>query len=208
MSSTGAASWSRARRPSTREQTREAIVSAALRLFAERGYVGVRVEDIARESGVSRATFYKHFAERDEILGELFGRLLATGDRIEASGDGAEARVLSLLDQIAAQMLEQEALTRFVYSLPVRHDAVLPGGAAPPAAFERVRAELEAGRAVGALRTDVPFDAVVEVVGRLFEAAMRDWAEGRVEDPRQRLAQLVSVVFNGILTDRRPGPTT
>jgi hypothetical protein len=105
-------------------------------------------------------------------------------------------------------MLEQEPLTRFVYSLPVRHDAVLPGGAAPPAAFELVRAELEAGVTAGALRTDVPLEAIIEVVGRLFEAAMRDWAEGRVEDPRPRLAQLVSVVFNGIRTDRRAGPAT
>jgi AcrR family transcriptional regulator len=190
--------WSRARRPSTREQTRDAIVETALRLFSERGYVGVRVEDIARESGVSRATFYKHFAERDEILAELFGRLLGTPADIEATGGDVRARVVSLLTQVAQRMLGDEMLARFVYSLPVRHDAVLPGGPTAPPAMERIKVELAAGASDGSLRPDIPVDVVVEIVGRAFEAAMRDWAEGRVDDPHTRLEQLLSVVFDGV----------
>ena len=34
------------------------------------------MEDIAQQAGVSRATFYKHFAEREQVLAELFERLL------------------------------------------------------------------------------------------------------------------------------------
>lgn len=190
--------WSRARRPSTREQTRDAIVQTALRLFSERGYVGVRVEDIARESGVSRATFYKHFAERDEILAELFGRLLGAPADIEATGDDVRSRVVSLLTQAAQRMVDDEMLARFVYSLPVRHDSVLPGGPTAPPAMDSVRAELAAGAADGSLRPDIPVEVVVEIVGRAFEAAMRDWAEGRIDDPHPRLEQLLSVVFDGV----------
>ena len=42
------------------ERMRTAVVDTALRLFSERGYIGVRVEDIAREAGLSRATFYNY----------------------------------------------------------------------------------------------------------------------------------------------------
>lgn len=204
----GSAGWSRAKRVSTREQTRAAIVDAALRLFSEHGYVGVRVEDIAKESGVSRATFYKHFSERDEILAELFTRLLESEVEIEPKGHSPEDRVLSVLSQVAGRMLEQDKLARFVYSLPVRHDSILPGGSAAPAVMNLVHAELEAGYDSGALRTNIPLEAYVEVVGRVFETAMRDWAEGRVDDAIERLAQLVSIAFNGINTRRKPQPSS
>ena len=64
-----------------RERARGDLLDTALRLFVERGYIGVRVEDIAKAAGISRATFYKHFSEREEILAELFARLLGRGSR-------------------------------------------------------------------------------------------------------------------------------
>lgn len=203
----GSAGWSRAKRPSTRDATRAAILDAALGLFAERGYVGVRVEDIARASGVSRATFYKHFSEREEILADLFGRLVDTEDDIEPVGRLPEDRVLSVLHQVAEKMLAQETLARFVYSLPVRHDAILPGGAAAPAAMQCIAAELQAAYESGAVRTDIPLEAYVEIVGRVFESAMRDWAEGRADDAHVRLEQFVAITFNGINTRRKPLPS-
>ncbi|MGV3760715.1 MAG: TetR/AcrR family transcriptional regulator [Actinomycetota bacterium] len=187
-----------------RERTRQALLDTALRLFAERGYIGVRVEDIAKEAGVSRATFYKHFAERDEILASLFDRLLGSTSAEVPAGDGSvEERVGALLDATAARMLAQDALARFVYSIPIRHDAVLPGGAAAPAVFSQVRALLEAAVDDGELRGDVAAERVLEVLGRAFEAAMRDWSQGQVDDPRTRLHELLDIAFRGAATPDR-----
>lgn len=207
---TGAAGWSRAKRAGGRDVTRQAIIDAALRLFAQSGYVGVRVEDIAREAGVSRATFYKHFAERDQILAELFGRLLdgstVPPDTVPAGpvatspgldGD-VSARITTLLLSTARQMQSEELLARFVYSLPVRHDAVLPGGSAEPAVFARVRDELTAAVEAGELREGVTVERVMEVLGIVFEAAMRDWALDRADDPVERLDELLQTVFGGV----------
>lgn len=44
-----------------RARTRRLIVDAALRVFAERGYVGSSIEHILVAAGVSRAAFYSHF---------------------------------------------------------------------------------------------------------------------------------------------------
>lgn len=203
----GAPGWSRARRPAARDRTRRAIVDTALRLFAERGYVGVRVEDIAREAGVSRATFYKHFAERDEILAELFGRLLGEATGAPPPPGEPEERVRAVLDATVEQMLGDELLARFAYSLPIRHDAVLPGGAAVPPVFTRVREVLDEASSTGRLRPDVPLDRAMEMLGRAFEAAMRDWAEGEVDDPRVRLAELLTIVFGGLRAAPARGPT-
>src|SRR5258708_19562065 len=53
--------------PSTRECTRDSVLAAAGRLFFRYGYRKTAVDDIARESGVCRATIYLHFANKEEI---------------------------------------------------------------------------------------------------------------------------------------------
>ncbi|HEY0951029.1 helix-turn-helix domain-containing protein, partial [Nocardioides sp.] len=141
-------------RGQAREKTREAVLEAALRLFSEHGYLGVRVEDIAREAGVSRATFYKHFAEREEILAMLLTRLLGNEDDAasaaeEPAGD-LGARIQAQARAILDRMLEQEDLARFVYSLPVRHEALLGAQQLPrPSAFGRVDRLLDDAAAAG-----------------------------------------------------------
>lgn len=49
------------------QSTRDAILDAAIRLFAERG-AAVKLEDIAAEAGVSRQAVYLHFGSRSGLL--------------------------------------------------------------------------------------------------------------------------------------------
>jgi AcrR family transcriptional regulator len=53
------------------EETRQALLRAASRLFAENGYHETSVPDIVRAAGVGHGTFYAYFASRREILVEL-----------------------------------------------------------------------------------------------------------------------------------------
>jgi AcrR family transcriptional regulator len=53
-------------RPARRR--REAIVAAAARFFAERGYAAVGMRDVAEAVGVRGASLYHHFASKEEIL--------------------------------------------------------------------------------------------------------------------------------------------
>ena len=52
--------------------TRQAIIKAALELWSERGYATgideVTAEEIAARAGIAKATFYLHFARKDDIL--------------------------------------------------------------------------------------------------------------------------------------------
>lgn len=182
-----------------RERARDQLLDIALRLFVARGYVGVRVEDIAKAAGISRATFYKHFSEREEILAELFARLLGSEPVAAPPGSPAEAlpRIRELLVQAATHMVANEQLARFVYTLPIRHAALLGQGARPPVldVVERMIAE---GAAAGAVRTDIPPALITAHVARTFEAAMRDWAEGRASDVASHLTLLLDLAFQGV----------
>ncbi|MCP9951202.1 TetR/AcrR family transcriptional regulator [Actinomadura madurae] len=52
----------------TRAETRERLLSAAADAFAQRGYDGTRVADIARAAGVSNGALYAHFGSKAELL--------------------------------------------------------------------------------------------------------------------------------------------
>ncbi|MET8677668.1 TetR/AcrR family transcriptional regulator [Streptomyces sp. NPDC004647] len=80
---------------------REQILREAARLFAERGFHGVGVDEIGAAVGISGPGLYRHFAGKDAMLAELLvgisGRLLAGGKRCVTGAAGPPAAVLDSL---------------------------------------------------------------------------------------------------------------
>ncbi len=53
------------------DRTRQAVLDAAARLFARRGYAGTNLAEIAQEAGIKAGSLYYHFASKDELVGEV-----------------------------------------------------------------------------------------------------------------------------------------
>jgi AcrR family transcriptional regulator len=51
-----------------RDRTRQALLGAALGLFAERGFAATTVAAIAERAGVTEMTFFRHFPSKDAVL--------------------------------------------------------------------------------------------------------------------------------------------
>ncbi|MFF1306494.1 TetR/AcrR family transcriptional regulator [Streptomyces sp. NPDC058307] len=83
---------------------REQILKEAARLFAERGFHGVGVDEIGAAVGISGPGLYRHFPGKDAMLAELLvgisGQLLTGGKRrVAESGQGdPEALLDSLIE--------------------------------------------------------------------------------------------------------------
>ena len=65
------------------------VLEAAIDLFAERGIEGASVDAIAAASGVSKATIYKHWHDKDSLALEALGNLLGLNEKppVFDSGD-------------------------------------------------------------------------------------------------------------------------
>jgi AcrR family transcriptional regulator len=51
-----------------KDKTKKKILDVSISLFRRKGLVKTKVEDIVREAGISRATFYNYFHSKDEIF--------------------------------------------------------------------------------------------------------------------------------------------
>lgn len=80
--------------------TRERILEVASRLFAERGYKGTSVRDIAAELGIANPSLYYHFKSKSDLLVELLKEPLrrveiAVAEAEELSGDARTRRIIA-----------------------------------------------------------------------------------------------------------------
>jgi AcrR family transcriptional regulator len=72
-----------------KRQTREAIVDAAMRLFAERGFNGTTIADIAAEADIAPRTFFAYFGSKEEVVfGDSDAKLESLRAAIEERGPG------------------------------------------------------------------------------------------------------------------------
>ncbi len=83
------------------EARRTALADVALKLWAERGFDQTSVEAIARESGISKGTFYLYFESKDALLLEVMRR------------NSLIPNVLALIEDLGSRSLE-EAVHGFV----------------------------------------------------------------------------------------------
>lgn len=58
--------------------TKERIMETALELFAEKGYLGTSMNDMAKQLGFTKAALYKHYTSKQEILNRIVERMNET----------------------------------------------------------------------------------------------------------------------------------
>ncbi|OBH44025.1 SACE_7040 family transcriptional regulator [Mycobacterium mantenii] len=90
------------RRSQLKSDRRLQLLSAAERLFAERGFLAVRLEDIGAAAGVSGPAIYRHFPNKESLLVELLvgisTRLLAGARQVQTDTPDAAAALDGLID--------------------------------------------------------------------------------------------------------------
>jgi AcrR family transcriptional regulator len=126
------------------DSTAETILDAASEVFAEKGYEGARVDELARAAGVNKATLYYQIGDKEAVYHAVITRVLArTADEVcaaVAGAEGGEEKIRHYINIFARQTGNMR------YAAPIMLREVASGGRNLPESAMR-----EMGRMLGAL---------------------------------------------------------
>jgi len=184
---------------------REAILRAAITVFAHNGYFNSKVADIAREAGVADGTVYLYFKSKEEILHSIFDRsvddaLAAARKQIELITDPRDK-----LRRIALLHLERLGADRdlaVVFQVELRGSTKFmeefsAAGFAEYLAL--IRTTFEEGQRAGVFRSELNANVVAKIVFGALDEMATNWI---LSKRRYKLApmadQVVDILLNGV----------
>jgi AcrR family transcriptional regulator len=195
------------RRDEARALFRNAILDAAEAVFAQSGFHGARIQDIAQHARIAVGTVYNHFAQKDDVLTALLEErteemLAALGAR---EGDGAsfahklEARVRRML----AYVEEHRAFFVIATEHGLFAGSAAPGVPAPTKRLRRVqkfraafRALVEEGVTSGDLEP-VEADVLARFLGGTIRAFLLSSLADESGDVQGYAATIVDLFLHG-----------
>lgn len=191
-------------REAEREARRNLIIDAAMHLFAQRPFNQVGIRDIAAEAGLSPASIYRYFTDRDELFLEALFRESAS----------MEKTLQDLLDDETNLSIEGIAATYLDYLL--EHDAffqmmshfMIHGGIGEEALEKFNETERKLLGILDTMFLRLGIKGNVRVVSHAFFSALngilitfRNYPGRKKEDVRKhmhRLAGIISDAFRGL----------
>jgi AcrR family transcriptional regulator len=95
------------------QRTRQAILDAALGLFADKGYFGTSLRDVAGTVGVRESALYNYFASKEALFEALLtAHSVESDERLSAVLGAAQRDPRALLEELTELILERFVLPR------------------------------------------------------------------------------------------------
>ncbi len=180
----------------------ESVTDAAVRVFNRRGYEAASMEDVARETGLTKSSLYYHVSGKEELLARAleraFGRLLGVLEEPGAQSGAPLKRLRHIVYRGVIVTLEfvqeVELLQRIKGNTPTERQAM-----ARRRRFDRAVAALVAeAAAAGELRADIEPGLLTRLIFGMGNSITQWYRhEGRMRP--EQIAEAVShLVFEGI----------
>ena len=199
------------RRERKRAATRAAIIQAAERLFAERAYEAVTVDEIAAAADVAKGTVYNHFPSKEDVAAALaddvFRRGLPLVDEMLATGT-TPLGILEALFMAGADWAAQNPCLAHVTAGYVLRQAFVSSAARPQvegygALLALTLRMVEMGQEGGLVRADVAAPEMAQTLALLHAQTLWLSTEApRGEPIRERMARCLHVSLNGMAPRR------
>jgi AcrR family transcriptional regulator len=188
------------------------IEEVAIRLFAERGYENVTAADIAEAMGVSRRTFFRYFASKDQVLQahavRLQARVIRAFERRPSDEAAAAALCNAFLD--TADVAQDERASMQLRNRVLRDYQEQSGWVVMSPEIAGELAELVAARMKLDAVTDVRPRLLVTTIWAAADTATAHWVASGDDQP---LTAAMRYAFDQVLdglraADKRARNTT
>ncbi|MCZ8511166.1 FAD-dependent oxidoreductase [Paenibacillus filicis] len=182
-------------RTATRKK-REYMMETALRLFVERGYEQVSVDDIISATHTSKGTFYHYFKGKDEILREIPRRQItviqAWAKATPSQVTSLEAHINRLLLDLAEGIEAYPKLIRSLTSLSLQNDAL------------KAEADEEYGTLYESLLRWLPDPAKARLLVTVYMGTLQYWCAREDLNLKELLLKQLAWAWSGLRSHEAP----
>jgi len=175
------------------EDKRTRILDAAIRVFAEHGYHGARVGDIAEDAGVAHGLLYHYFASKDEVLRTIFvenwGELIGRFRAVEDSDEPAPEKLEGIAKILLRTWRNDPALVTVMVREVARSQQLHAQVEDVREAFAIVQRVIEAGQVEGTVRPDVDARLASWLFYGGLEEVLTGWVLAQLPDGEDDVAR-------------------
>jgi TetR/AcrR family fatty acid metabolism transcriptional regulator len=184
---------------------REAILRAAITVFAHNGYFNSKVADIAREAGVADGTVYLYFKSKEEILHSVFDRnmeeaIAAGREQLEKISDPREK--LRSIAHVHLERLGADRDLAVVFQVELRGSTKFMeefSAAGFAEYLNMIRATIEEGQQAGVFRADLNAKIVAKMLFGALDEMATNWILSKRRYKLGPMAdQVLDIFLNGV----------
>lgn len=187
---------------------REAILRAAVKVFAQKGFFNSKVADIAGAAGIADGTVYLYFKSKEEILHSIFDRameeFISEGKR-EIAEIGEPAERLRRIAQLHLEKLGDDRDLAIVFQVELRGSTKFMEefSAAGFAEYLSIIHEtIEDGQKTGAFRSDLNATVCSKILFGALDEMVTNWILSKKPYPLAPVAdEVLKIFFGGVVNN-------
>ena len=200
-------------REEKKRHTRQQILHASAQRFSDRGFEGTRMDDIARDAGVSRTTLFNYFPSKDDIVLAMASSFEQQfPERIRASCHSPAStreRLAEIFREAAHYFTRHRALNAVIYPelTRIRGGRDRSNRLVTDAYREAFTELLQIGRDQGDVRSDIASDILADMLWSALSTGLyRAFGEhDKKRDIETAFADYARLMADALAPPRQPG---
>ncbi len=200
-------------RPVPAEDKRDALLRAAIRVFARRGFFNAQVADVARVAGVAAGTVYLYFRSKDHLLTSIFDRTMSVAideGRAALAGISDPVARLREIGRLHLDRLGRDRDLAVVFQVELRQSTKYMERFSSTLLQEylaMIRDTIADGQAAGSFRADIGATVAAKIFFGALDEMATNWILSRRRYSLVSQAETVVELFvNGVRAAERQKP--
>jgi len=191
-----------------RNKSQEAILQAGKSLFWKYGVKRVSVEEISKEAGISKMTFYRHFKNKNELIEKIMKRLFEWGLEEYQSVMRQEIPFAQKIEQIILKKFEntQDVSQEFIKDMYINGNEDIQKMITEytVTTLNEFKNDLIEAQKKGWIRKDIKIELIMKMRDVMTGAIQDDGLMALYQNPQEAIVEITRFFFYGMMnTDQK-----
>ena len=182
-------------------ERRDRLYEAAVTLFREQGYENTTVDQIARQAGVAKGTFFNYFPTKDAVLRYMGAREIGRLGAASLAGGNTSAigNLKRFMAALATGMERDRELVKLIFAKGIAVPEMMCGDAGGFSAQPTTSLLIRRAQHLGEVNRDLDPDTLAVALDALYLQQLVRWCEASTPYALgERLTGIVDLLMMGI----------